>query len=141
METTNKTKITVKTTISATIEKVWKLWTMPEHITQWNNASDDWYTPKAENDLHNGGKFLYRMEAKDGSMGFDFKGSYDDVQINKLIAYTLADGRKVTVKFDSLGEKTNMTEIFEAENMNPVEMQRKGWQAILDNFRKYAEAN
>lgn len=135
----NRETITVQNTVNAPIEKVWKYWTMPEHITQWNSASDDWHTPRAENDLRTGGKFLARMEAKDGSFGFDFGGVYDDVRKHERIAYTIGDGRKVTVTFLPTGDKTTVTETFEAESTNPIEMQRGGWQAILDNFKKYTE--
>jgi len=141
MGTATKTMITVEATVKAPIEKVWQFWAGPEHIIQWNTASDDWHTTKSENDLREGGKFSARMEAKDGSMGFDFGGTYDDVQTNKLIAYTMGDGRKVKVTFESQGNQTLVTETFEAESQNPVEMQRGGWQAILDNFKKYAETN
>lgn len=136
----NKT-ITVEATIKAPIEKIWKYWTMPEHIKQWNKASDDWHTPYAENDVRTGGKFLSRMEAKDKSVGFDFGGVYDEVKDHKLIAYTIGDGRKVKIIFSGDKNKTKITETFEAENQNPVEMQRSGWQAILDNFKKYTEAH
>jgi uncharacterized protein YndB with AHSA1/START domain len=136
-----KTSITVQTTVHAPIEKVWKLWTTPQHIMQWNNASDDWHTPRAENDLRAGGKFTYRMEAKDGSFGFDFEGVYDEVRANERIAYTIGDGRKVIIAFASNDAGTHVVEIFEAESMNSLDMQRNGWQAILDNFKKYAEAN
>jgi len=139
METTDKTAITVETTIKAPIEKVWQLWTEPEHIVHWNNASDDWYTPKAENDLRVGGKFNSRMEAKDGSFGFDFEGVYDEVKTHELIVYTIADGRKVNITFSSKEGKTLVTEVFEAENTHPIEVQKGGWQSILDNFKKYAE--
>jgi uncharacterized protein YndB with AHSA1/START domain len=141
METENKTAITVKTTIDAPVEKVWKYWSSPEHITQWNNASDDWHTPRAENDLRTGGKFMARMEAKDGSFGFDFGGVYDDVQENKYIAYTMGDGRKVEVTFSGNGNETEIEETFEAENENSLEMQKTGWQTILDNFKKYTETH
>lgn len=141
METLNKTIITVETTIKRPVEKVWELWTSPEHITKWNNASDDWHTPRAENDLHVGRKFLSRMEAKDGSVGFDFEGVYDVVKLNKLIEYTIADGRKVKITFTSQGNVTRVVESFEAESTNSTEMQKGGWQAILDNFKKYAETN
>ena len=141
METTNNAIITVTTTVLAPAEKVWKLWTTPEHIIKWNNASDDWHTTHAENDLRIGGKFLSRMEAKDGSFGFDFIGIYDLVKENKLIEYTMGDGRKVIIVFTGIGNTTNIVETFEAENENSIEMQRSGWQAILDNFKKYAEAN
>jgi len=139
METTDKTAITVETTIKAPIEKVWQLWTEPEHIIHWNNASDEWYTPKAENDLHVGGKFNSRMEAKDGSFGFDFEGVYDEVKTHELIVYTIADGKKVNITFSRKEEQTLVTEVFEAENTHPIEMQKSGWQSILHNFKKYAE--
>jgi uncharacterized protein YndB with AHSA1/START domain len=141
METNNNTEITVENTINAPVEKVWKFWTEPEHIKKWNNASEDWHTPHAENDLRVGGKFVSRMEAKDGSFGFDFGGIYDEVTINKSIAYTLGDGRKVKIFFTSHGNETKVVETFDAENENSVEMQRNGWQAILDNFKKYTEEN
>lgn len=139
METANTKTITVEATINAPAEKVWEYWTKPEHITQWNNASADWHTPHAENDLRTGGSFLSRMEAKDGSFGFDFGGVYDDVQQNRHIAYTIGDGRKVKVDFTSEGHATKIVESFEAEKTHSIEMQRGGWQAILDNFKKYAE--
>jgi uncharacterized protein YndB with AHSA1/START domain len=132
--------ITVENTVKAPIEKVWQCWILPEHITKWNNASDDWHTPFAENDLRVGGKFVSRMEAKDGSFGFDFGGVYDEVKNNELIASTLGDGRKVKVVFSAKGNETRVVETFEAENTNPIEMQRGGWQAILDNFKKYVES-
>ena len=141
MTTTGKTQITISATIDAPVDKVWKLWTTPEHIMKWNNASDDWHTTKAENDLRTGGKFMSRMEAKDGSFGFDFWGVYDQVKTHELIAYTMADGRMVTITFTGNGDETKVDESFEAEDTNPVEMQRAGWQAILDNFKKYVEAN
>jgi len=141
METTEKTAITIATTINAPVQKVWDLWTSPAHIVKWNNASDDWHTPWAKNDLRAGGAFSARMEAKDGSFGFDFAGIYDDVIENKLIKYTLGDGRTVEVLFVAEDGSTKITETFEAESSNPVEMQRGGWQAILDNFKKYVESN
>ena len=139
MQTQEKTVITVETTVDAPVEKVWKIWTSPEHITQWSTASDDWHTTKSENDLRKGGKFSSRMEAKDGSMGFDFEGVYDEMIENKTIAYTLGDDRKVNITFVSEGNQTSVTESFEAENTNPVEMQKSGWQAIMNNFKAYAE--
>ncbi len=141
METANKTKITVEVTVKAAVEKVWKLWTSPEHIVKWNTASEDWHTPKAENDLRIGGRFLSRMEAKDGSFGFDFGGVYNDVKTNELIAYTMDDGRKAVLNFIPNGNETKIIVTFDAENQNPIEMQKGGWQAISDNFKKYAEAN
>ena len=134
-----RTAITVETTVNAPAEKVWRLWTESEHIRNWNNASDDWHTPKAVNDLRAGGHFSFTMAAKDGSFGFDFAGVYDEVVENQRIAYTIGDGRKVEVTFKGTGDKTAITETFEAENINSRDMQRQGWQAILDNFKKYAE--
>jgi len=141
METATPTVVTIKSTINAPVEKVWKYWTGPDHITKWNTPSDDWHSPRAENDLRVGGKFSARMEAKDGSMGFDFFGIYDDVKSNELIEYTLGDGRKVNVKFSGSANQTDVEETFEAENTHPVEFQKAGWQAILDNFKKYVESN
>jgi len=140
METQAKT-ITVETAVNAPIERVWKFWTTPDHIKKWNNASDDWHTPSATNDLKPGGTFNYRMEAKDGSFGFDFGGIYDDIKTNELITYTIGDGRKVKIVFTSNGNQTKVEETFEAENVNSLELQKNGWQAILDNFKKYTEAN
>lgn len=135
------TAITVSATINAPVEKVWKLWSEPAHIKQWNNASDDWHTPHAENDLREGGKFSSRMEAKDGSFGFDFGGVYDVVKTHELIAYTMGDGRTVKITFEGNGSTTTVTETFDAETTHSEDMQRAGWQAILDNFKKYTEAN
>lgn len=140
MEQTSRNVITVNNTINAPVKKVWEYWTKPEHITQWNNASDDWHSPRAESDLRAGGKFIARMEAKDGSMGFDFGGVYDAVKENEYIEYTMDDGRKVIVRFTSKGDQTDVVESFDAEETNPVDMQRDGWQAILDNFKRYAES-
>jgi uncharacterized protein YndB with AHSA1/START domain len=139
METGNNAKITVEATVNRPIDIVWKFWTEPQHIIQWNNASDDWYTPFSENDLIVGGRFISRMEAKDGSFGFDFSGIYDEVRLCEVISYVLDDGRKVKITFIDQQDKTKITEIFEAEKTNSIELQQKGWQAILDNFKKYAE--
>jgi uncharacterized protein YndB with AHSA1/START domain len=141
MDTANKTVVTVESTINAPVEKVWKYWSSPEHIMKWNQASEDWHTPSAQNDLRVGGKFSTRMEAKDGSFGFDFGGVYDEVKMNERIAYTMEDGRKVQVDFEGNGNQTKVTESFDAESQNSVEMQKGGWQAILDSFKKYTEAN
>ena len=141
METQEKTIITVENTINAPVEKVWQYWTQPEHITKWNSASDDWHSPRAENDVREGGKFQIRMEAKDGSMGFDFFGVYDKVKKNEYIEYTMGDGRKVQVSFTGEGNKTKLVESFEAESTNPVELQKGGWQSILDSFKKHTETN
>jgi uncharacterized protein YndB with AHSA1/START domain len=141
METAEKTKITVEATINAPVAKVWDRWSKAEHITKWCSPSDDWHAPFAENDLRTGGRFTTTMAAKDGSMSFDFGGAYDTVQEHKLIEYTIDDDRKVKIVFSTDGNTTKVTETFEAENMNPIEMQRGGWQAILDNFKKYTEEN
>ena len=141
MSATEKTKVTVKTTVNAPIDKVWKYWTEPEHIQKWNQASADWHTPKATNNLMVGGSFSSTMAAKDGSMSFDFNGSYTQVDENKFIAYTIADGRRVTISFAKQIEGVEIVEIFEAESMNSVEMQEAGWQAILDSFKNYTESN
>ena len=141
METANRTKITVANTVKAPVEKVWNLWTAPEHIKKWNSASEDWHTPFAENDLRVGGKFSARMEAKDGSFGFDFGGIYDEVIPNKRIAYTLGDDRKVIVNFTANGNETEVVETFDAEDENSVEVRKGGWQAILDSFKRYVESN
>ncbi|WP_238886282.1 SRPBCC family protein [Clostridium sp. YIM B02551] len=141
METDKKTTITVETTINEQVEKVWKYWTEPEHIKKWNSATEDWHTPFAENDLRAGGKFLSRMEAKDGSFGFDFGGVYDEVKLNELISYTMGDGRKVRISFANKSNKTIVMENFEAEDTNSIELQQRGWQSILDNFKKYVEEN
>lgn len=139
MENEKKTEITVQAKIAAPLTQVWKLWTGPEHIVKWNNASDDWHTPASENDLRIGGRFKSTMAAKDGSMSFDFEGTYTDVQDHSFIAYALDDDRKVSITFQELEGQTEVVETFEAESMNPVEMQQGGWQAILNNFKKYAE--
>lgn len=136
-----KKAITVVTLIKAPIEKVWRSWTEPIHITRWNFASNDWWAPRATNDLTKGGKFSFRMEAKDGSFGFDLEGVYDRVEIQKRIDYTLSDGRKVMVEFVIDGSACKVVEEFEAETENSEELQRAGWQAILDNFKKYVEEN
>lgn len=133
------TKITIEATVNAPLSVVWKNWTELTYITQWNNASDDWHTPHAENDLRVGGKFLSRMEAKDGSFGFDFEGIYSEVKPFEKIKYGLEDGREVETIFAENGENTEITTTFDAENENPIEMQKDGWQAILNNFKKYVE--
>ena len=134
-----KPLITVESTVNASVKKVWEFWTTPKHIEQWNNASDDWHTPYAENDLRIGGKFLSRMAAKDGSFSFDFEGIYDNLKQNEAINYTMADGRKAKISFVEEENATKITENFEAEDTNTTEIQQGGWQAILDNFKKYVE--
>lgn len=140
MTTTTKTTITVKATVNASLDKVWECWTNPEHIIHWNNASEDWHTPKAINDLRPNGKFNYRMEAKDGSFGFDFEGTYTAVKNNELIEYSLDDARKVQIRFESADNTTTVTETFDPEHENSLELQQTGWQAILNNFKKYTES-
>jgi uncharacterized protein YndB with AHSA1/START domain len=140
MATIEKTMITVEASIHAPVEKVWHLWTDPKHIVHWNNASVDWHTPKAENDVRVGGRFLSRMEAKDGSMGFDLTGEYSKVEQCKQLVYTMDDGRKVRVLFESTGNETTIKETFEAEHTFTIEMQQTGWQAILNNFKNYVES-
>lgn len=139
MTATDKTIITVSAQVNAPVEKVWACWTSPEHIMQWNNASDDWHTPAATNDLQVGGKFCSTMAARDGSMSFDFEGVYDAVEPHQKIAYTLADGRRVEVLFSKNEDGTQVTESFETENIHSHEMQQAGWQAILDNFKRHTE--
>ncbi|WP_160691008.1 SRPBCC family protein [Clostridium sp. C2-6-12] len=134
-----KRSITIKTIVNSPVEKVWKCWTEPKHIKKWNNASEDWHTTISENDLKVGGKFLSRMEAKDGSMGFDFWGIYDALILYDTIAYTLGDGRKVKIVFGCHKNETEVTQTFEAESENSLEMQQAGWQSILDNFKRYVE--
>jgi uncharacterized protein YndB with AHSA1/START domain len=140
MESNNKTMITVEALINVPEDKVWELWTQPEHIMQWNNASDDWHTPAATNDLRVGGRFSSTMAAKDGSISFDFWGIYDKVKKHQTIAYTMGDDRIAEITFTKKGQTTLVTEVFEAETENTVELQQMGWQAILNNFKKYAEA-
>ena len=140
MENKGKTIINVSASVNASIDRIWKNWTTPNDIEQWYHASEDWHCPEADNDLRPGGKFLFRMEAKDGSFGFDFEGVYGEIKNNELISYTIGDGRKVTVTFAGESNSTRVVEIFEAEDVNPIEIQRGGWQAILDNFKKYAES-
>ncbi|TCN60452.1 polyketide cyclase [Flavobacterium circumlabens] len=133
--------IKVQNTINAAIEKVWEFWTLPEHITKWSFASPDWHTPYAENDLREGGKFKSTMAAKDGSMSFDFEGEYTLIKQNEAIEYVMADGRKVEISFEATPNGVEVIESFDPETQNPEEMQRCGWQAILDNFKSYVEKN
>ena len=139
MNSNARTKITITASVNASAEQVWQCWTQPEHITQWNQASDDWHTPRAENDLRVGGKFSNRMESKDGKFGFDFWGVYDVVEPPHRLDFTIGDGRTVQIKLEPTDGGTHVVETFEAESENSVELQRQGWQAILDNFKKYVE--
>lgn len=131
--------ITVETMVNAPIEKVWRFWNEPAHIEEWAHASEDWVCPHAENDLRIGGRFLTRMESADGKQGFDFTGTYTEVEENSRIEYAMDDGRKVKVYFENYPEGVKVSETFDPENVNPLEMQRAGWQAILDNFKKCVE--
>ncbi|WLD23359.1 SRPBCC family protein [Flavobacterium dauae] len=133
------TKITVDALIYADIDCVWKFYTQPEHITKWNFASEDWHCPKVQNDLKPGGIYIARMEAKDGSFGFDFKAVYDEILPLKKIIYTMEDNRKVITTFENLENQTKITTLFDAENQNTIDIQKKGWQAIIDNFKRYVE--
>lgn len=135
-----KKEIIISTDIKQSVQKIWNYWTEPDHIIKWNFASDDWCCPLAQNDLVVGGKYNARMEAKDGSFGFDFEAVYDEIIEHEKIAYTLADGRKVTTTFKKLNGTTKVSTTFEAESENPIEMQRDGWQSILNNFKKYVES-
>lgn len=138
MNTPGKTKITITASIKVPVEKAWDLFTDTEHVKRWNNASADWHTPRAENDLRTGGRFIYRMEARDGSAGFDFSGTYTKVVYPSEISYLLDDEREVSILFKPGSAETEVTETFEAENINSIELQRAGWQSILDNFGAYA---
>ncbi|MBP6557929.1 MAG: SRPBCC domain-containing protein [Flavobacterium sp.] len=129
--------ITVKTTLSTSLEDVWNKFTQPEHIINWNFASYDWHCPKAKNHLEVGQNFVFTMASKDGEMSFDFVGTYQEVVPLKKLVYLIADGRKVTVKLDVMNNQVILTENFEPENIHSVELQRGGWQSILDNFKKY----
>ena len=132
-------KITIETTVQANLEKAWNCYTEPDHITKWNFASDDWQCPWAENDLRVGGKYRARMEAKDGSFGFEFEAVYDEIDHHALLRYTMPDGREVKTTFDEHDGMVHVKTIFDAENQNPVEMQQEGWQAILNNYKKHVE--
>lgn len=132
--------VQIEASIQSPLPKVWEYWTEPKHITKWNFAIPDWHCPSATNDLRPGGKYSARMEAKDGSFGFDFEAIYDEVIPQKKLTYTMTDGRKATTLFEQQGDTTHVTTKFTAEKQNPVEMQKTGWQAILNNFKKYTEA-
>ncbi len=141
MATNNKEPITIQADIQAPVETVWKVWGAPEHITQWCSASDDWHAPYADNDLQTGGRFRTTMAAKDGSFSFEFEGVYTEVDPYKKIAYTMPDDRKVEANFQDLGDnQTRVIQTFDPEASNPVEMQREGWQAILNRFKRYTES-
>ncbi|MCL6523932.1 MAG: SRPBCC family protein [Thermoflavifilum sp.] len=133
--------IIVTATVHAPVDKVWKYYTKPDHIVHWNYAVDEWHCPWAKNDLKIGGKFTYRMEAKDGSSGFDFEGIYDEIIHHQKITYTMPNGRQAITTFEEINGKTIVTIAFDAETINPAEMQKAGWQAILDHFKEYTETH
>lgn len=135
-------KITIQTTIASSLQKVWNYYTEPAHITQWNFATDEWQCPSASNDMKVGGKYNARMEAKDGSFGFDFEATYNEILDKERFIYTMPDNRMVDINFKALDNNTtNIVITFDAESINPIEMQRDGWQAILNNFKNYTENN
>ena len=133
------TKIIIHTLVDADIRKAWDYYTKPEHIVNWNFASDDWCCPSAENDLRPGGKYTARMEAKDGSFGFDFAGIYKEVKEYQLLTYVLEDDRKVTTTFENMDGKTKVETTFDAEETNSLDLQKQGWSAILNNYKLYTE--
>ena len=132
--------ILVTATIKANAKKVWDYYTNPEHIVKWNFAAPSWHCPKATNDMKVGGKYFARMEAKDGSFGFDFKAIYEEIKTGESFSYSFGD-RKATVEFKNLENQTEITIVFDPENENPIEMQKGGWQAILNSFKNYTETN
>ena len=134
-------KITIQATISADKKKVWDYYTDPKHIINWNFASDDWCCPNAENDLQVGGKYKARMEAKDGSFGFDFEGIYSKIDIGESFTFIMEDGRSVNIFIEKIGDTCKMIVTFDAEEENSEEIQRNGWQSILNNFKNYVENN
>jgi len=132
-------KISIETTVNATIDKTWSAWTTPSDIVAWNFASDEWCCPNAEIELVVGKGFNYRMEAKDGSMGFDFGGTFTQVRANEFIEYALEDGRKISITFEKTENGIRVVETFDAEDENSAEQQKQGWQCILENFKKHVE--
>ncbi len=137
----SKPVIKIEAIINKPLDKVWEMWTKPEHVTQWCFASDDWHAPSSNSDFKVGGKLSTRMEAKDGSFGFDFWGTYDEIITNKKLAITLGDERKWNIHFLEVEGGVKVIEEFEAESENPIEMQQTGWQMILNNFKKYVESH
>jgi uncharacterized protein YndB with AHSA1/START domain len=136
-----KIKITVQATVLADSKKVWDYYTNPKHITQWNFADPSWHCPSAENNMHVGGKYSARMEAKDGSFGFDFEAIYRELIVGEKFIYDMLDGREASITFKNLGDKTEVIITFDAETENPIELQKGGWQAILNNFKQYTETH
>ena len=134
-------KVIIQANVSANIKKAWEYYTQPAHITKWNFATDDWMCPDASNDMRIGGKYIARMEAKDGSFGFDFEAVYNEISDGEKFTYIMPDNREVNVIFNQNGDATEVTVKFDAETENPIELQREGWQSILNNFKKYTETN
>ncbi|PRX54250.1 SRPBCC family protein [Flagellimonas meridianipacifica] len=134
-------KITVETKVKGSIDKIWEFWTKAEHIVNWNFAIPEWHCPQAENNLEVGKSFRFRMEARDGSMGFDYEGTYTQIEPKTTIEYALGDERKVSIDFKKMGNAVSIVETFEVEDTNTLEQQQQGWQAILDNFKSYVESN
>ena len=134
-------KVIIQANVSANIKKVWEYYTQPAHITKWNFATDDWMCPDASNDMRIGGKYIARMEAKDGSFGFDFEAVYNEISDGEKFTYVMPDNREVNVIFNQNGDAIEVTVKFDAETENPIELQREGWQSILNNFKKYTETN
>lgn len=132
-------KIKIHTQVQSTIDKVWDAWTNPKHIVHWNFATSDWHCPAATNELKVGGKFSTTMASKNGEFSFEFGGIYDLVEYPSHLAYTLEDGRKVKALFESNSEGVLVTELFDPEDQNPIELQQAGWQSILNNFKSYVE--
>ncbi len=133
-------KISIETVVKSDLDTVWLVWNNPEEIKRWNAASEDWHTTESTVDLRVGGTFSSRMEAKDGSMGFDFSGTFSKVIENQLIEYSMADGRSVVIEFSLVENGVKVEETFEAESQNEAEQQRQGWQSILNNFAKHVES-
>ena len=133
-------KVQIGAKINQNVEKVWDYYTQPEHVVHWNHASEDWHCPSAENDLREGGRFSYTMASRDGKVSFDFEGKYDIIVPFSRISYSLEDGRTVDVLLETQSDGTSVNIEFDAEGENSIELQRQGWQAILDNFKKYVEA-
>lgn len=133
-------EIVIETTVEAPIEKVWSAWVTPDDIKEWNFASEDWCCPNASIDLTVGGKFNYRMEAEDGSMGFDFEGTFTSIEKGKSIEYALDDDRKVKISFAQTDQGVQVIEKFEAEDIHSAEQQKQGWQSILNNFKHHVES-
>jgi uncharacterized protein YndB with AHSA1/START domain len=137
----SNTQITISSVIGAPVDRVWQAYTTPAHIMRWNFASDDWCCPAAEADLRAGGVYKARMEAKDGSFGFDFEAVYDEVETNTALTLAMSDGRRARTIFEAVGNATTVTTVFDAEDQNSIEAQREGWQAILNNFKTYVETD